>query len=159
MHNGRTGSFDWQKRKQHAHRPILSMSVKGTSTISGLVSTVIHEWLGYCYAWQTYWPLWLATEIATWSPPHFQHECQQSVNDLWSCKYGDSQVTWSLLCITDVLAACIGKRDSNTVTAPFLAWASMERQRFVVLWVRYFTSDLVVVMHNGRIGCFYWQKR
>jgi hypothetical protein len=40
---------------------------------------------------------------------------------LWSCKYGNSAVTWSLLCITDVLAAFIGKRDSNMVTAPFLA--------------------------------------
>jgi hypothetical protein len=30
-------------------------------------------------------------------------------------------VTWSLLCITDVLEAFIGKRDSNMVTARFLA--------------------------------------
>jgi hypothetical protein len=46
---------------------------------------------------------------------------KMSVNDLWSCTYGNSPVTWSMLCITDVLAAYIGKRDRNTVTAPFLA--------------------------------------
>jgi len=33
-----------------------------------------------------------------------------------------------LLCITDIFATFIGKRDSNTVTAPFLASASMERK-------------------------------
>jgi len=46
---------------------------------------------------------------------------KMSVNNLWSCKYGNSPVTWSLLCKIDVLAAFIGKRDSNTVTASFLA--------------------------------------
>jgi len=42
-------------------------------------------------------------------------------------------VIWSLLCITDVLAAIIGKWDSNTVTAPFWEWTSTERQHFVAL--------------------------
>jgi len=42
-------------------------------------------------------------------------------------------VTWSLLCITDVLVAFIGKSDSNMVTAPFLAGVSMERQRVLGL--------------------------
>jgi hypothetical protein len=50
-----------------------------------------------------------------------QNERQQSVNDLWSCKFSNSPVTWSLLCITDVLQDVIGKRDYNTVTTPFLA--------------------------------------
>jgi hypothetical protein len=49
-----------------------------------------------------------------------QNECQQSVNDLWSCMYSNSAVIWSLLFITDVLAAFIGKRNSNTVNAPIL---------------------------------------
>ena len=46
---------------------------------------------------------------------------KMSVNDLWSCKYGYSPVTWSLLYITDIFAGFVGKRDSNTVPAPFLA--------------------------------------
>jgi len=54
---------------------------------------------------------------------------QQSVNDLWFCKYSNYTVIWLLLCITDVLAAFISKRDSNTVTIPFCEWASTERQR------------------------------
>jgi len=33
-------------------------------------------------------------------------------------------------------------------------WASTERQRFVVLYVHKFTSDLVVVIHNCLIGSF-----
>jgi hypothetical protein len=68
-----------------------------------------------------YWLLFVAKEIATRSPPHSYHEPQRSVNDLLSCRYGNSQVTWSLLCITDVLAASIGNSDSNTVTGPFSA--------------------------------------
>ena len=49
------------------------------------------------------------------------NERQRSVNDLWSSKYGNSPVSWLFLRMTDALAAFIGKRDSNMVTAPFLA--------------------------------------
>ena len=110
----------------------IKLSVNGASTICGFISTVINQWLGRCYAYWTYWHLLFAKELAIRSPPHSYHERQWSVNNLWSCKYSNSQVTCSLLCITDVLAAFIGKRDSNIFTAPFLAWASTERQRFVV---------------------------
>jgi len=48
-----------------------------------------------------------------------QNERQHSVNNLWFCKYGNYTVIWSLLFITDVLAASIGKRVRSTVTAPF----------------------------------------
>jgi hypothetical protein len=53
-----------------------------------------------------------------------QNQHRLSVNDLWSCKHGNAPVTWSLLCITHVLAAFIGKRDYTKVTAPFLTWVS-----------------------------------
>jgi len=46
-------------------------------------------------------------------------EHQQSIKHLWSGKYGDAIVIWSLLCITDILAAFIGRGDSNTVTTSF----------------------------------------
>jgi len=88
-----------------------------------------------------------------------QNERQRSVNDLWYCKYGNYTVIWSLLCITEVLAAVIGNRDSNTVTAPYREWASTEPQWFVVFQVRYLHSDLVTVRHNRSIASFYMQKR
>jgi hypothetical protein len=43
---------------------------------------------------------------------------QQIVMDKWSCKSGNSQVIWSMLFITDVLAGVIGKSDSNMFTIP-----------------------------------------
>ena len=66
-----------------------------------------------------YWQLLLAKEIALRSSPHSENERQQSVNDLWLSNDGNSTVLWSLLGITDVLPALIGKRDSNTIIAPF----------------------------------------
>jgi hypothetical protein len=41
-----------------------------------------------------------------------------------------------------------------------LQWVSTERQWFMVLYVRYFTSNLVFVIHNGRIGSSYrWPRQ
>lgn len=54
------------------------------------------------------------------------NECQRSVNDLWFCKYYNYTVHWLMLCITNELAAIIGKRDNNTVTTPFRDWVSTE---------------------------------
>jgi len=39
-----------------------------------------------------------------------------------------------------------------------LKWASMEHQRFLVLEVRWFKSDLVAVMYNRCTGSLDWQK-
>ena len=61
---------------------------------------------------------------------------------------------WSLLCITNVLAAIIREIDSNTVTALLWEWGSTELQRSVVLNVRSLNSDLVPVMHHRRIRSF-----
>jgi len=52
------------------------------------------------------------------------NELQRSVNNLWSCKYSNSPVTLSLLFITAILAASMGERDCDTVTAPFVECAS-----------------------------------
>jgi len=82
-----------------------------------------------------------------------------SFNDLWCWTNGNYIVISSLLCVTDVLAAFVGKRDSNTVTAPFTEWESTERQRFVVLSLRSLHSDLVALMHHRCIGCWYRQQR
>ena len=42
-----------------------------------------------------------------------QNECQQSVNDLSFCKYGNYTVIWSLLCITDILAPLLAKETAT----------------------------------------------
>ena len=42
MHNRCMGSFNWQQREHHGHRPILRLIVNGASTIFGFVSTVIN---------------------------------------------------------------------------------------------------------------------
>jgi len=62
-----------------------------------------------------------------------ENQRQQSVNDWWFCKYGNYTVIWSLLCISEVLADFVDKRDSNPIPTQFRELVSMERQRFVVL--------------------------
>jgi len=47
------------------------------------------------------------------------NERQHSINNVWIAKYGNYTVIWLLFCITDVLAALIGKGDTNMVMAPF----------------------------------------
>jgi hypothetical protein len=51
--------------------------------------------------------------------PHFENERQQSVNDIWTCKY----VNWNAIClllfIIIILAAFIGKTERDRATAPF----------------------------------------
>jgi hypothetical protein len=108
----------------------LTLRVHGVSMIFGKVSEVIGQWYTDWYAQPTCWPPLPAKEEPTQSLTHSEHEHQWCVNDLWSCKYGNSIVIWLLLCTTDVLAAYIGKRESNMVTAPFWEWASMECQPF-----------------------------
>jgi len=51
------------------------------------------------------------------------------------CSFVSQVITVILLflCITDVLAAFIGKTDSHKVITPFSEWASTERQRFVIM--------------------------
>jgi len=46
-------------------------------------------------------------------------EHQWSVNNFRSLKYGNWRLGCLVLCINNVLAACIGKYQSDTVTAPF----------------------------------------
>jgi len=106
---------------------------------------------------KSWWKLLLMAANVEWTI-HW-NEGQWSVNDLWLCKYGNYTVIWLLLSMTNVLAAFIDKRDSNTITAPFREWVSTERQRFVVLWPLSSHRDLVAVMHNRCIASFCSQKR
>jgi len=87
-----------------------------------------------------------------------QNEHQRSVNDFWFWKYGNYTVIWSLLCITDALAALLGKRDSNMLTAPFWDSAWMEHRRFLALHLAYFIFRLVVDIHLSDIAFLQWEK-
>jgi len=98
-----------------------------------------------------------AKEAATWSPAHSEKERQWSVNDLGFCKYGNYTVIWSLLCIIDLLAAFICKRDSNTVTAAFWEWALTQRQGCLASHVGQYMFRLVANIHLSNVGCLYWE--
>jgi len=68
-------------------------------------------------------------------------------------------VIWSLLCITDILAAFIGKTDSNMVTARFWECTSMEHQCLFTSHLRYCLFRLVADIHVSDIGNHYWQQQ
>jgi hypothetical protein len=68
-------------------------------------------------------------------------------------------VIWSLLCIPDSLAAFIGKRDSNIVSAPLWEWASTEGEWFLALHLVKFVIWLVADIHLWDIGSLYGQKQ
>ena len=65
---------------------------------------------------------------------------------------------WSLLGITNALAAFIGKRDRNMVTAPFWKWASMEGQQCLALHLGWSMFWLVADIRSSDKGCLYWEK-
>jgi len=64
---------------------------------------------------------------------HIYRERHWSVNNIWSWKQLNWETICSLLSILNVLPAFIGITDSDTVTASFWTWASMEHLRFLVL--------------------------
>jgi hypothetical protein len=61
------------------------------------------------------------------------NEQQRSINDYLPCEYGKWNVTWQLLFITNGLAAFLGTRVNNTVTAWCGKYASLVYQRFLEL--------------------------
>ena len=86
-------------------------------------------------------------------------ERQQSVNHLGCCIVYDSRaVPWHLP-IINVLAAFVGKREGNMVTAPVWKWASTERQRFCVLHLVLSKGCAMVFIHNRKIGHYYRYNR
>jgi len=66
----------------------------------------------------------------------WQNERQWSVSDFWSCIIGNLRGDLLRPFINVVLAGFSGKRESHMLPAPFWIWASMERLRFLPLWVR-----------------------
>jgi len=56
-----------------------------------------------------------------------ENERQRSLNEYWSCKYGNWNMIWSLLSITAVLPAFVGKTESNKDTVRFGKCVSVVR--------------------------------
>jgi hypothetical protein len=76
LHNGRIGSFYGQKRYQHGHHPILSMSVNGASTIFSFASGVSYVPIGCRHPFMRYWQPLLAKTTAKYSLQHPENERQ-----------------------------------------------------------------------------------
>jgi len=111
-HNRCIGSFDWQKRQQYGHRPILRMSVNRASMIFSFASWVIYVPIGCIHPFIKYWQPLLAKATAKCSLPHPEIEYQRSINS-FSCGIFGSQVIALLFAfITQLLTAIIGK---NTI--------------------------------------------
>jgi hypothetical protein len=83
-------------------------SVNRVSTILGVASCVIQGLCYGIYLKSTYWLLWWAKEIATWSQPQSENERQQSVNDFVCCIMYNPRDVLRYLPIIEVLAAFIG---------------------------------------------------
>jgi len=65
--------------------------------------------------------------------------------------------TWSLWCITDILAAFITKRDSDMLPAASWEWVWTERPRFLASDLGKFMFQFVVDIHLSDIDSFYWE--
>jgi hypothetical protein len=125
MLNRLIGSFCRRHRQQHGVRPIVNNSVNWVSTIFSFGSWIIYILIGYRYPFVWYWLALLGKTPARCSLTHHENQRQWRVNDLWFSMSGNYTVISLLLCITDVLAAFICKRNRNTITAPFSGWVSM----------------------------------
>jgi len=79
-------------------------------------------------------------------------ERQQSINYLSYCiLYNPRAKLWHLP-IINILAAFVGKREGDMVTAPVWKWASTERQRFCVLHLVSYKGCATAFIHNRSIG-------
>jgi len=70
-----------------------------------------------CSFWM-YWPPLKSKNGETCSLPHHGNECQQSVNDFWSCILRNLCGHRLQIVITKVLASSIGKRRCDTLPVP-----------------------------------------
>jgi len=94
-----------------------------------------------------YWLASMAKDRPTHSLPHSGIERQRSINNVWSCKSGNSKAIWSFLSIIKVLAAFIGNKDSDTLHATTWKWASTDRQQFLGFHHGQSTGDVSVIVY------------
>jgi len=64
-----------------------------------------------------------------------KYERQRSVNNSWSCILGTLVGDWLQIVINEVLAAFLGKIESETFPALSWKWASTECQGLLVMYL------------------------
>ena len=143
-----------QSRMLHGDYPILRMSVNGAPMMLGFPSWGIYFPTGRWHPLMRHCQPFGAKRAATRSLPHAETERQWSVHHVWSCKSGNSKVTWESLYIMNELEAFIGRRENNTVTAPFWQWAIPEHQLYLALHRALSKWRLVADIHKCWIGCY-----
>ena len=64
----------------------------------------------------------------TWIQPNAENNSYKSDNDFLLCRYVNWEAIWSRVRITNIFAAFIAERESDTVIAPIPNGASTECQ-------------------------------
>jgi len=85
--------------------------------------------------------------------PHPETECQRSVNDCWSCIMGYLGGDRLHIAINWLLAAFIGKSESETLSAPSSKSASTECQRLLAFHHGWSQHDVAVIVYIHRFDC------
>jgi len=113
MINHHIVSLNRDKRNRHGHCPIPRMSVNRVSTTSGFESLVIYVLIGCSHPLMRYWPPLGAKSTAAHSLLYPENEHQCSVNNCWSCRFGNQGIVWLFEHITQQLTALIYSSRSN----------------------------------------------
>ena len=106
-------------------------------------------------SWRNYRLPLSTKQIAIPSLPHLENECQQSVNNIWSCFLGNHTADRLQSVIKEFSAAFISKTDCNTLPAPSWKWASTEHQPFLVMYLGLSVGQKVAHSHKWSISCLY----
>jgi hypothetical protein len=87
--------------------------------------------------------------------PHLESDYQHSVNDCCSCILGNLGGNMLYTVINKVLAAFIGKRESNMLSAQSWKLVSMELQWLFALHYRSSQHDVDSIFYIHRFDCFW----
>jgi len=101
------------------------------ATVNRKISALVRYWL-----FVMYWPPEWSKRTETGDLWHPDNKHQRSVNDCWLCILGTLGGDRLHRVIYNLLAALIGKRESETLPTKCWKWASTECQWFLVLHLR-----------------------
>ena len=106
-----------QNRLRYPPCPFMKTSFNGASIIFGYVLWVIWGVLGCKQSQTNNWPPLLAKQIAIPSLPHLENQSHLSINVFWTCSLGNMGCNRLQSVINELLAAFIGKRNSEKLPA------------------------------------------
>jgi hypothetical protein len=148
MHNRRIGSLYWQKRYQHSHRPILSMSVIGVSMICSFESWVSYVPIGCRHPFMQHWQPLLAKTTAKCSVRHPENERQQSVYSFRTSIFRNQGIVGIFACITVLLTTLLGK---NTIH-----WRWNTDTKLIDIANCSTSKSSLMVAENAILISYYW---